>query len=240
MGLILNNDYFTIKSVVPYFKKQEQVGEVYVERFKISQADASRHNSISRYNEEDRVHRTLPGHYVRLVIKGELFMSDVPMERRTNEEFVTRAHGHVFIAGLGLGMVVKYLIDKKEVTKITVVECSKDVIDLVAPKFKCHKLNIIHANIYDWEPPKEKFDCMYFDIWEKISTCNLTDMRNFHKKYRKCLNKSNPNKFIMSWLYSYLLKLKRREKKEEAFFDLIGGNVLKLHNSLDKLEKNIL
>lgn len=48
------------------------------------------------------------GTYVVLRQSGQVVMSNTPMEKRTNDEFVENAHGHVLIGGLGIGMVRLY------------------------------------------------------------------------------------------------------------------------------------
>lgn len=62
--------------------------------------------------------------YVRLFdkMKKQVVMSDTPMEKHTNQEFLDAAHGDVLIAGLGIGLIVMPLLDDPEITSITVVE----------------------------------------------------------------------------------------------------------------------
>lgn len=55
-----------------------------------------------------------PGKYVKLIISGELVMSDTPYEMNTNQKFVDKAHGNVLIGGLGIELLTKNLIPKIE------------------------------------------------------------------------------------------------------------------------------
>jgi spermidine synthase len=126
------------------------------------------------------------GSYCQLFVDGVLMMSDTPMEHRTNVEVVDRAHGYVFIAGLGIGMILIPILQKPEVTKVTVVEKSQDVIDLVGPNFTNPKLEIVCADVYNYIPQTgTKYDTIYFDIWPNLSSYELRDMERLHKRYQK-------------------------------------------------------
>ena len=62
---------------------------------------------------------------------GKLIMSNTPAEVNDHYKFIQKAQGKVLIGGLGLGMVLKCLLDKKDVMKVVVVEQSPDVIKLL-------------------------------------------------------------------------------------------------------------
>jgi hypothetical protein len=53
-----------------------------------------------------------PGRYVKLIVDGELMMTDAPYEARSNHDVLSRARGNVLIGGLGIGMKVKNDLDK--------------------------------------------------------------------------------------------------------------------------------
>lgn len=129
-----------------------------------------------------------PGKYVKLVNRGEIVMSDTGMERRTNEEFVRKAHGNVLIGGLGIGLVLLPVQEKQDVHKIVVIEKSQEVIDLVADQLPMNeKVVIVKADINDYVP-KEKFNTIYFDIWNYINQdVYEQSMKPLLSKYRKYL-----------------------------------------------------
>ena len=109
---------------------------------------------------------------------------------------VARAEGDVLIAGLGLGMVLTGILDKSEVNTVTVIEKSRDVIDLVEPHIEHIKLNIICADIFDWVPPKgHKWDVIYFDIWQNASI----DLEQSTKLKRKFARRKQGIKWMKSW-----------------------------------------
>lgn len=191
------------------FKKDMQQGVAEITKFEIKE-DPYLYNMRHTMNGDSFMCVT-KGSYVRLRVDGVLMMSDTPMERHTNAQFVNNANGHVLIAGLGLGLIVQAILHKPEVKKITIVEKYQDVIDLVAPTIKSDKVEIICADIFTHEFSKDvKFDTIYFDIWPGISVENLDEMTMLHKRYRKNYNIKNPNRWINSWMKYYLQKQKRK------------------------------
>src|SRR5699024_7034403 len=97
----------------------------------------------------------IPGEYVSLKHRGKILMSDTPMERRTNRQFVWNAHGDVLIGGLGLGMIVVAIQDNPEVKSITVLEKSGEVISLITEQISFpEKVKIIQADVFTWKPER--------------------------------------------------------------------------------------
>lgn len=170
--------------------------------------------------------------YVRLIKKGEgIMMSDTPMERNTNENFIKKANGDVLIFGLGLGMVIIPLLSAPEVKSITVVELYQDLIDVIYPilknKDKDNKLTIVQGNCFEYHntiPKEKKFDCVYGDIWISISVDNYKEMKLLTQNWKYRINRNNPNSFIDHWCKKYLLNEIRKEKKESYFENLFLEN----------------
>lgn len=127
------------------------------------------------------------GEYTRLSNSVEAcFMSDTPAEYRDAAWFITMARGDLLISGLGLGMVIKALLLKPEVTSITVLELSEDVIKLVAPSYSDPRLRIIHADCRTWKPDR-RFDYAWHDIWGDVSTDDLPEMQFLRRRYAKAM-----------------------------------------------------
>lgn len=106
--------------------------------------------------------------YTRLLIDGQLWMTDAEFEHRTNS-WVYTATGDVLIGGLGLGFVLPLLLVNKSVSSVTVLELSPDVIHLVAPQLKHKKLSVIQADVLTWEADKgTKYNCIFLDIWPNV------------------------------------------------------------------------
>lgn len=143
--------------------------------------------------------------YAFLKVNGNLVMSETPMEHRTNSDFVAHAHGDILIGGLGLGMIILPIQDKEEVTSITVIEKSIDVIAAVSKQLPLNsKVRIICADAFDWKPDR-KFDCVYMDIWGDICEDNYDDMKKLKRKYGHSLKpiSESPNRFNWCWAEYY-------------------------------------
>src|SRR5258705_8091316 len=106
--------------------------------------------------------------YTRLFVDGVLWMTDSEFECYTNYPFLRRAFGDVLIAGLGLGLILRPLIESNEVTSITVIEQSADVIELIRPHYDCKKLSVIQADATTWKVPAKRYNFVYLDIWANV------------------------------------------------------------------------
>ena len=150
-------------------------------------------------------------------------MSDTPMERNTNDKFLQSANGDVVIFGLGLGLIVFPLLDDKNIKSITIIELYQDLIDIVKPnieaKDKHKKVKIIQGDCFTFEFTKEtKFDTIYFDIWIDICGDNYEEQKKLERRFRKHLNKDNPNKFIDSWMKDHYKRENARERRSGAYY----------------------
>jgi hypothetical protein len=180
--------------------------------------------------------------YVRLVKKGEgIMMSDTPMERNTNYEFLVSANGDVLIFGLGLGLVVLPLLSDDGIKSITVVELYQDLIDVVQPILKAHdeknKLTVIQGDAYNFDISKfnQKFDTIYFDIWIDICSDDYESHKTLKRKYRKLLNKNNPYYYMSAWLHDYYKKQVAKEKRESRIWESHFGNPFKNFSSTNEI-----
>lgn len=185
-------------------------GDWAVTSFEVSEKDADFHNM----RESCHTHRYIkPGHYKKLSRGGHTVMSDTPSEVSDSIQFIYQAKGSLLISGLGLGVTLSYLVEKKGVDKITVLEKSDDVMKLVTPSFSQFKnTTIIHADTFTWSPPKGvRYDFAWHDIWDGICTNNLPEMTKLHKKYGRRVGKQ------FSWCKEICLLQKRREKREGWF-----------------------
>lgn len=144
------------------------------------------------------------GRFVRLV-KGEgsgadVLMSDTPYEWFTNRRVLRYAHGHVLIAGLGLGMIIPGVLARPQVTKVTVLEVAPEVIALVAPTLGDHpKLEIIRADAFTWQPPPgTRFDCIWLDIWAGCGDSCVAEASSLQVRYKRMLAK-RAKSWIDNW-----------------------------------------
>jgi hypothetical protein len=158
---------------------------------------------------------TPAGTYTSLTRNGNTIMSDTPDEISDHFHVISHAKGNVLLNGLGLGMVLGAILNKPEVTFVTVIEQSEDVISLVSPSFvdymNMNKLNIIHADAFEYKPEKGKrFDIVWHDIWDDICVDNLPEMTKLHRKYGRIADwQGSWSKEILEWK-------KREEKRHET------------------------
>jgi spermidine synthase len=83
------------------------------------------------------------------------------------------AHGNVLIGGLGLGILPRMLMNRKNVKSITVVESNPDVIGLVRSYVyrdftDRSRINIIQADIHDYvrDLKPDVYDSALLDTWQ--------------------------------------------------------------------------
>lgn len=171
--------------------QERKVGDYALEKFEIGE------NNLYAM-----LHGIPCGKYIRLRHGIEVVMSDTDMEKRTNAGFVANAHGNVLIGGLGIGMILLAIQDKTDIEKITVVEKSAEVIELVKDQLPLNsKVEIVHADVWEYVPSC-KFNTIYLDIWNYINTDVYRDsMKPLISRYRKFLvTKEVDNKrFIDCW-----------------------------------------
>lgn len=163
-------------------------GEYKVESFEISEQDAEIASLRALFHGGRG--NIKPGIYKKLTKNGVIIMSNSPDEIRDFSYFVHIAEGNILINGLGLGVLVQALLNKPEVVKLTIIEISKDVINLVAPTFlKDKRVNIINDDAFNYNPPKDEYyNYVWHDIWTNISKDNLSEMTKLHRKYAKKTN----------------------------------------------------
>ena len=126
-----------------------------------------------------------------------------PYGIKDNEEFIKKSNGDVLIGGLGLGLIVINIQDKEDINSITIIEKSKEVIELITSQIKFNnKVKIIHGDIFKNKFPRgTKFDTLYFDIWPYINSDVFEEMLQVEKLYKRCLRskKENPRAFMTCW-----------------------------------------
>jgi spermidine synthase len=165
-------------------------GKWSVQRFTLTEQDAMLFNIREVTNLKPTPRPIAAGTYTRLCRGMDVIMSDTPAEMIDHEEVVRRATGRCLVAGLGLGMVTVAMLDKPEVTQVTVVEQSSDVLALVQPtlkaKYPSDRLRIVQGNILESAVLADDgpWDVAWFDIWDNIYEDNLEDMARLKRMYR--------------------------------------------------------
>lgn len=200
--------------------KEHKEGKFQIHHFSLSE-EKIRLESLRAMMHRDSmamIHYIKPNYiYTRLTENGQVWMSDTPMELHTNDEFMRYANGNVLIFGLGMGAILAPLKDDPNISHITVVELNKEIIDLIGPYFTSDRITIVEGDAYTYDCGKEKYDTIYFDIWQDRCSDNYEDMKVLHKRYRKNLNKENSNKWMSSWLYDWAKSETYRNKRSNIW-----------------------
>lgn len=126
-----------------------------------------------------------PGRYTRLAHKTRgVVMSDTTAEIADHFVPYRLARGRVLLHGLGLGCLLKAVLTKSDVAHIDVVEIDPDIIHMVGPHFDDPRVTI-HAGdcfTYKW-PPNTKWDVVWHDVWDEVTTDNLPQMTKLHRRF---------------------------------------------------------
>jgi hypothetical protein len=112
---------------------------------------------------------------------------------------------------LGLGYYAFHASQKKEVTSVTVVEKSKDVIEIfntyLLPQFPSKdKIKIVCTDAFDFmqkELPRAGFDYVFSDLWHDAS-----DGLEMYRKLKR-FEPLSPNTVFDYWIEPSLLSLLR-------------------------------
>lgn len=156
-------------------------GDWKLTKFTVTPEGEKMHNLREQINRRTRFIEA--GEYYGLYRNGKLIMSNTPAEVNDHYKFIQKSQGKVLIGGLGLGMVLKFLLEKDDITKVVVVEQSQDVINLVASSYTNDpRVEIVNENIFEYKPD-EAFDCAWFDIWDDISGDEYPEMKKLHRRF---------------------------------------------------------
>lgn len=110
-----------------------------------------------------------------LVRGSDLWMSMTPMELESQEIGVRLASGHVVVFGMGMGWSAAVSALRDEVSAVTVVELSEDVLALhrqldifaqLPPEARA-KITVEQGDAYTWKPSRP-VDLLMPDIWHPL------------------------------------------------------------------------
>ncbi len=138
-----------------------------------------------------------------------IWMTDLPVEREDAHEALIKCKGNVLVGGLGLGYFIKKLQEKEDVTRVDIIEISKDVIKLVWKHLKLDtRFNIINIDIHQWlkgiNKPKPTYDWVYLDIWRADGEAEfINTVLPLKRKIKRFLTVENSR--ILSWKEATML-----------------------------------
>lgn len=190
-------------------------GNVVVERFTVTEEAEKGERLRAVFSGSGRAARA--GTYTRLMVAGEVMMSDTWDEQMDHVGFARRASGRVLVGGLGLGMVVCMLLDPENggrVTHVTVVEKNPDVLKLVGPTYaKDPRVRVVEGDVYAWTPPAgETFDHAWMDVWPTLCEDNLKEMATLRRRYKKWMTDQDVDR-VGCWGREWLQARRARERR---------------------------
>lgn len=141
--------------------------------------------------------------YNFLWINNKLWMFDIPEEVENQKNIARLAFGNVLVAGYGLGIVQKHLVESEKVRSVLTIEKFPEVIDVCKKTFGEIYGEIEINDFYD-HCSKNKFDCIIGDIWQDMSPRNLREYEKFKEKSKQMLER---NGLILGWGMEYFDKL---------------------------------
>ena len=92
----------------------------------------------------------------------------------------------MLINGLGLGMVLHAILQKDDVTHVTVIEKNRMLLTSLQPRLQTDlRVEIINADAMEYCPPAGvTYNACWHDIWTDFATANLAQMDKLESKYR--------------------------------------------------------
>lgn len=144
---------------------------------------------------------------------GNEWMTLTPIDLDTCQNEIASAKGKCITFGLGLGYYTYMVSNKSDVSSITVIEKSSDVIKLfseyILPQYPSKdKIRIINADAFEYaehEMPSEKYDHAFVDIWRDVSDGFPMYMKM--KQLEKFSLDTNFNYWIEGFMLSHLRSL---------------------------------
>lgn len=172
-------DISKLKCKIP----EQESGDWKIVKFEVSEEEAEFFNLRQLINNRPG-REILPGNYTKLMHKEYgLVMSDTQAEILDQTDIMYEARENVLINGLGLGLVLQYILSKSEVKKVVVNEISSDLINMIQPYFTDPRLTINHANAFTWKPDGIRFNVVWHDIWYFINGDLYPEMKKLKRRY---------------------------------------------------------
>lgn len=179
-----------------------------------------------------------PFEFIEVKQNQKTWMSITPHEINTMEEPIKAAKGHVLVYGLGLGYFAYMCSIKPEVSKITIIENSQDVISLfkneILPKFENkNKIEIIESDAFKFAKDhlnSKDYDYIFIDLWH-----DANDGLPLYLGMKKLENKNTINSY---WIETTLKAMLRRliiTLVEEGLNGLNDSDYQKANSDYDKL-----
>jgi hypothetical protein len=150
---------------------------------------------------------------------GNEWMTLTPVDMDTSQDAIREARGKVITFGLGLGYFAFHASEKEEVSEVTVIEKSPDVIRLFREVLLPHfphkeKIHIIEGDAFRYaeeEMPRVGYDFAFVDTWRDVS-----DGLPMYLRMKKAEEK-NPTTTFSYWIEDFILSHLRSFVFEEIY-----------------------
>src|SRR5262245_17488428 len=96
-----------------------------------------------------------------------VWTTDLPIEQAQQRAAITGFRGRVLIGGLGVGLVVQVLTQRKSVSRIDVVERAPEVVQMVAPHVGDQRMHVYQQDLFEFlrqQPQVPTYHAVFFDI----------------------------------------------------------------------------
>lgn len=136
--------------------------------------------------------------------KGEdkyLWMWDIPVERKAQEQLAQKSYGKVLVAGYGLGVVQECLSQNPEVERVITVEIMPEVIRANVEAGRELQGEIVFSDFFDFES-RVLFDTVIGDIWKDI-TPEVEDVEMYERYKNKAFSLLKDGGQMLGWGMDY-------------------------------------
>ncbi len=149
-----------------------------------------------------------------LWIDDYLWMWDIPAEQKIQKRLADEAYGDVLVAGYGLGIVQRFLLQNKKINSVVTIEKLIEIKDICLKSYGKLYGSINFMDFYDFgsdiKPEiAKKWDCIIGDIWTDIVPEELEKYKRFKGKAETLIK---PNGKILAWGKEYFEYLIEKEK----------------------------
>ncbi len=138
--------------------------------------------------------------YHFLWIDDQLFMWDVAEEFEYQREIARQAYGDVLVAGYGLGVSQRCLLENPRVTSVRTVELLRQVVDECRRVYGTIHGEIVVGDFFDYQTDRS-FDCVIGDTWAEASAKHLDEYIRFKRKAQSLVK---PGGKMLGWGMDYL------------------------------------
>jgi len=192
------------------------------------------------------------GYFHELSCGDGVWMTDIPAEQAQANPVFRRYAGDVLVGGLGLGYAATRIAMKKRVRRVTVIEVSPEVIELVSPYF-CEevksKITVVQGDLLEYLKTTDvSFNRAFYDIWQSDGEGTFFEtvlplLQNSPSRVRyqpDCWNEDVMRGQLFWSLQSPLTMLSLQPHLKEALEhktvnDVAADDLLKLGYTLDEL-----